>query len=424
MSLVICPDCGNQVSERAQVCPRCGAPIATLFDVNLIVKDIEEELEEIRYGHAAYQYQGSVGYYRNNFTKITGISAEKIGDVKPAPAGDKVNDVIEGKLAAAKETFKGLSDGERRYKELSFSIVKLVSQEKYHEVLYGIVSSYGYAHLLGAIDLNQFSDEEIVKLAALALRPLKKANGSRLYLFEHFDRYISPEMRSELISAFGVDSVEQIHGKPFFPEAIEEWEKCRRSGLAFDSMKYFELNEAAEEVGKENAAALVEKREHEKEEERKEEKERQRTERIDSSVGEQLIRQGTIKNGKAPASCPSCGSIHEWKKVATDTKGVSAGKAAVGAVIAGTAGGIVGGALGKKVDTYRCSKCGFTHDYPHDVDNKNGSDVLQSYMEQRERNRNNANSNTSQVTWGQVGLALLGAIVVWFLVFQFAACTR
>jgi len=28
MALINCPDCGNQVSDRAPTCPKCGAPIA------------------------------------------------------------------------------------------------------------------------------------------------------------------------------------------------------------------------------------------------------------------------------------------------------------------------------------------------------------------------------------------------------------
>ena len=27
MALITCKDCGNQVSDRAQFCPRCGAPV-------------------------------------------------------------------------------------------------------------------------------------------------------------------------------------------------------------------------------------------------------------------------------------------------------------------------------------------------------------------------------------------------------------
>jgi len=32
MPLINCTDCGNEVSDRAPACPKCGAPIATLKD--------------------------------------------------------------------------------------------------------------------------------------------------------------------------------------------------------------------------------------------------------------------------------------------------------------------------------------------------------------------------------------------------------
>lgn len=66
--------------------------------------------------------------------------------------------------------------------------------------------------------------------------------------------------------------------------------------------------------------------------------------------------------GFAPSRCPMCGSTLEWKKVDTEKKGFSVGKAAAGAVLFGPIG-LVGGALGKKKSTYYCGKCGFSHEY-------------------------------------------------------------
>ncbi len=66
--------------------------------------------------------------------------------------------------------------------------------------------------------------------------------------------------------------------------------------------------------------------------------------------------------GSAPNVCPMCGERLMWKKVDTDKKGFSVGKAAAGAVLLGPVG-LVGGALGKKYSSYCCGKCGFTHDY-------------------------------------------------------------
>lgn len=66
--------------------------------------------------------------------------------------------------------------------------------------------------------------------------------------------------------------------------------------------------------------------------------------------------------GKAPMRCPACGSVAGWRKVDTGNKGFSVGKAAVGGVLLGPVG-LVGGALGKKKDTYYCTDCGFRNDY-------------------------------------------------------------
>lgn len=65
---------------------------------------------------------------------------------------------------------------------------------------------------------------------------------------------------------------------------------------------------------------------------------------------------------KAPIECPVCGEIRLWKKVATQKKGFSIGKAAIGGILLGPVG-LIGGALGKKKDTYLCRKCGFEHEY-------------------------------------------------------------
>lgn len=63
-----------------------------------------------------------------------------------------------------------------------------------------------------------------------------------------------------------------------------------------------------------------------------------------------------------PNKCPMCGEIYNWKKVDTQHKGFSVGKAAVGGLFMGPVG-LMGGALGKKKACYCCGKCGFTHEY-------------------------------------------------------------
>jgi tellurium resistance protein TerD len=57
-----------------------------------------------------------------------------------------------------------------------------------------------------------------------------------------------------------------------------------------------------------------------------------------------------------------CGEKELWKKVDTQKKGFSVGKAVVGNVLFGPVG-LVGGALGKKKVFYACGKCRFQHEY-------------------------------------------------------------
>lgn len=64
----------------------------------------------------------------------------------------------------------------------------------------------------------------------------------------------------------------------------------------------------------------------------------------------------------APKKCPVCGEKNKWKKIDSQNKGFSVGKAAVGGILFGPIG-LVGGALGKKMSMYYCSSCGFKHEY-------------------------------------------------------------
>ena len=66
--------------------------------------------------------------------------------------------------------------------------------------------------------------------------------------------------------------------------------------------------------------------------------------------------------GKAPDNCPICGETAQWKLIDTNKKGFSVCKAAAGAVLLGPIG-LIGGALGKKKQSYYCGKCGFNHEY-------------------------------------------------------------
>ena len=56
-------------------------------------------------------------------------------------------------------------------------------------------------------------------------------------------------------------------------------------------------------------------------------------------------------------------ALPDWKFVAEGKQGLSMGKAALGGFLLGPLGAIVGGMGGKRVKTYYCMKCGFSHDY-------------------------------------------------------------
>ena len=57
-------------------------------------------------------------------------------------------------------------------------------------------------------------------------------------------------------------------------------------------------------------------------------------------------------------ACPKC-RLGMMIKVGERTGGFSGGKAVVGAVIAGPIG-LAAGALGRKKESFRCNKCGYT----------------------------------------------------------------
>lgn len=42
MALVNCPECGNEISDKAQSCPKCGYPIACIIKKEVKIKTLDE----------------------------------------------------------------------------------------------------------------------------------------------------------------------------------------------------------------------------------------------------------------------------------------------------------------------------------------------------------------------------------------------
>lgn len=62
---------------------------------------------------------------------------------------------------------------------------------------------------------------------------------------------------------------------------------------------------------------------------------------------------------KSPRKCPGCGAKDTMVKVRQQRTKFSPSKALAGSLIAGPLGTLVGGLLGNKRITYRCTECGF-----------------------------------------------------------------
>lgn len=38
MALIVCPECGRQVSDKAAACPNCGSPISAMFNKKVMIR--------------------------------------------------------------------------------------------------------------------------------------------------------------------------------------------------------------------------------------------------------------------------------------------------------------------------------------------------------------------------------------------------
>ena len=72
---------------------------------------------------------------------------------------------------------------------------------------------------------------------------------------------------------------------------------------------------------------------------------------------------------QAPNCCPMCGESDGWKLIDTSKKGFNVKHAVIGGVLLGGIG-LAAGFSGKQKSIYKCTKCGFYHEYDGGVADK------------------------------------------------------
>lgn len=415
MSLMNCPECGSRVSDKAPSCPTCGCPIKESYDVESIAQSVSTQLEKCRLEQAAGFYRNANAATRANISSYTDFDVDELSKAKGVISKNAQTDAVLQALNKAQVNFSSLDDGEEKYKRLVFAMIKIAFDPKYHTRRVGIFNCYDSVYLLDMIGLDGLSAEEIIEIARIAMKGIDSNDELRGTAFRHFRARLPEGYLPKLLDAFNVFSEIELPDEPFFEEAMVEWKDCKASNRKFNYLKYIDLNAAAKKVGKENAESYVR------------DKERAAEQELESTrAAELIVRAGNASNGKAPACCPSCSSIHGWKKVATGSSGVSAGKAVAGAAVAGTAGGIVGASMGKKMDTYRCSECGFTHEYPHSSENKSGTEALEAQKRRMEHNMSQVEGGQADSFWNTAAgnnIAIIGGgTLLCILLFGLAAC--
>lgn len=115
---------------------------------------------------------------------------------------------------------------------------------------------------------------------------------------------------------------------------------------------------------------------------------------------------------KAPSKCPACGSISDWVCTGESKKGISAGKAVGGAIIAGPVGAVVGGALGKRKYTYYCRSCNFREDY----DEKKDPQPIPLYPKNENQEDSDDDNETGYVLFC-IALAVI-CILIFLMIFN------
>lgn len=80
MALIICPECGKEVSDKSEVCIHCGFPLVnTKCDINGIVYDFKDELP-IALLEKTDDYVSAIGKIRGK-TSLTLVDADDLVDI-------------------------------------------------------------------------------------------------------------------------------------------------------------------------------------------------------------------------------------------------------------------------------------------------------------------------------------------------------
>ena len=80
MALIVCPECGKEISDKSEVCIHCGYPlINTKCNINGIIYDFKEELP-IALLEKTDDYVAAIGKIRKK-TSLTLVDADDLVDI-------------------------------------------------------------------------------------------------------------------------------------------------------------------------------------------------------------------------------------------------------------------------------------------------------------------------------------------------------
>lgn len=103
MSLIKCPECGREVSDKANSCPNCGYPIA---DYVAQQEEIEQLKEQFFCKCCGFQNELGVNYCENCGMRITEYTQKpkiNLGKIKDEPIRSEFNGIYKYSLFGGKQ---------------------------------------------------------------------------------------------------------------------------------------------------------------------------------------------------------------------------------------------------------------------------------------------------------------------------------